>query len=194
MAKTGIEVRIQGNVREQTNRLVRAFGQTLGWSGIRKLEQFATVNAARALQPDVKSAAPDGDSGKLAKAVVARRSRLTKPGAIVGPKQGKSGAFYARFVVYGTRAHAIPKADRTAYLFFSGAVRSRVKHPGARADNFVTQTAERQIDKAERAYTATVQALLEDAALRERVLGFEVRYRSGYNRAWINQGKRTPSA
>ena len=58
MAVNGLELEIQGDVRKQTDALQKVFLETLGWKGIRKLEQFATVNAARALAPYVRAAAP----------------------------------------------------------------------------------------------------------------------------------------
>lgn len=114
MAVNGLELEIQGNVRQQTEALQKVFLETLGWKGIRKLEQFATVNAARALAPYVRDAAPT-DSKFLAKNVRGRRSRITRPGAIVGPVGGKKHAWYSWFVVKGTKPHTIPKIWLVTY-------------------------------------------------------------------------------
>ena len=64
MAVNGLELEIQGDVRRQTEALQKVFLESLGWKGVRKLEQFATVNAARALAPYVRDAAPTDSKGK----------------------------------------------------------------------------------------------------------------------------------
>jgi HK97 gp10 family phage protein len=181
MAKGALEIEIQGKVRQETKKLADTFLNTLGWKGIRKLERFATLNGARAIEPDVRAAAPR-KSGKLAKYVKARRARLTAGGAIVGPQQGKNKAWYAKFVVYGTKAHIqSPRDQGPGWLVFENRVVSKVEHPGAKGDNFVAETAERNIAKVRNAFEATIGKLIEDEALRNKVLGFEANYKRAYN-------------
>jgi HK97 gp10 family phage protein len=181
MAKSALELEIQGDVKKETKKLADTFLNTLGWKGIRKLERFATLNGARAIEPDVRKAAPR-KSGKLAKYVKARRSRYTPGGAMVGPQQGKGKAWYAKFVVYGTKAHIqSPRDQGPGWLVFDQQVVSRVDHPGAKGDNFVAETAERNVGKVRNAFEATIGKLLEDEAFRNKVLGFHAEYVRAYN-------------
>lgn len=177
MAKNALEISIKGNVAAGAQGLWDTFNQSIGKAGVRKLEQFATVNAARALQPDVRDAAPR-DQGALAKSIRGRRSRITRPGAIVGPVAGKKGAWYAWFVVRGTRPHDMPKtsATRRAAMFFDGALHQRVKHPGMSPNNFVERAVAANIHKANEAYGGTVVLMLRDAAFRNKVLGLAAQY------------------
>lgn len=197
MAINGLEVQIQGNVRKQTEALQKVFLETLGWKGIRKLEQFATVNAARALAPYVRAAAPE-HSKLMAKVIRGRKSRLTKPGAIVGPVGGRKGAWYSWFVVKGVNPHRIPKL--TAGQKAGAAINARLDrigaghsifgptpgflHPGTRGDNFVVKATAANINKAEDAMAATIVLLLTDTAKREQVLGLEASYKNKTASRW----------
>jgi hypothetical protein len=174
VAKAAVEIVLQGNVRAEAEALQKAFLNSLGWKGVRKLEQFATVNAARALAKPVRANAPK-DLGGLAKSVRGRRSRITRPGAIVGPVAGKKYAWYSWFVVKGTRPHTIPKV--TAGNMFSD--RKFIEHPGTRGDNFVIEAVEANIQLAKDAMAKTIVLLIHDEAMRAKVLGLEIEYANG---------------
>lgn len=200
MAVNGLELEIQGDVRKQTEALQKVFLETLGWKGIRKLEQFATVNAARALAPYVKAAAPT-DSKQLAKSVRGRKSRITRPGAIVGPVGGKKGAWYGWLIVKGIRPHRIPKL--TGGQQAGQAVRSTLDrlgaghsifgptpgfmHPGVRGDNFVINTVAAKIQVGQDAMAATIVLLLNDEAKRNQVLGLEASYKNKTASRWQSE-------
>lgn len=174
MAKASVEIVLQGNVRAEAEALQKAFLNSLGWKGVRKLEQFATVNAARALAPYVRDKAPT-DTGQLAKSVRGRRSRITRPGAIVGPVAGKKQSWYAWFAVKGTKAHTIPRV--TAANLFSD--RKFIEHPGTRGSNFVIEAVEANIQVAKDAMAKTIVLLINDEAMRAKVLGLEIAYANG---------------
>ena len=174
MAKGTVEIQLQGNVRAEAEALQKVFLNSLGWRGVRKLEQFATVNAARALAKPVREKAPK-DLGGLAKSVRGRRSRITRPGAIVGPVAGKKHAWYAWFAVKGTKPHTIPKI--TAANLFSD--RKFIEHPGIRGNNFVIEAVEANIQLAKDAMAKTIVLLINDEAMRNKVLGLEIEYANG---------------
>jgi hypothetical protein len=200
VAVNGLELEIQGDVRKQTDALQKVFLETLGWKGIRKLEQFATVNAARAFAPHVRAAAPT-DSKQLAKSVRGRKSKITKPGAVVGPVGGRKGAYYAWMVVKGTSAHRIPKltggqragAAANAALDRLGAGHSifgptpGFLHPGVRGDNFVIETVAAKIQVGKDAMAATIVLLLNDTAKRNQVLGLEASYKNKTAARWQSE-------
>jgi len=174
VAKASVEIVLQGNVRAEAEALQKAFLNSLGWRGVRKLEQFATVNAARALAPYVRAKAP-ADTGQLAKSVRGRRSRITRPGAIVGPVAGKKQSWYAWFAVKGTKPHTIPRV--TAANLFSD--RKFIEHPGTRGSNFVIEAVEANIQVAKDAMAKTIVLLINDEAMRAKVLGLEIAYANG---------------
>jgi hypothetical protein len=174
VAKGTVEIQLQGNVRAEAEALQKVFLNSLGWRGVRKLEQFATVNAARALAKPVREKAPK-DLGGLAKSVRGRRSRITRPGAIVGPVAGKKHAWYAWFAVKGTMPHTIPKV--TAANLFSD--RKFIEHPGTRGNNFVIDAVEANIQLAKDAMAKTIVLLINDEAMRNKVLGLEIEYANG---------------
>lgn len=188
-----LELKLQGQIRQESEALQKAFLNTLGWKGVRKLEQFAVVNAARAYAPHVRAAAPK-DVGNLAKSVRGRRSRYQKPGAIVGPTQGKKQAWWSRFVIYGTKPHTIPKTNTVsravnAALDRAGAGYSifgegKIQHPGSRGNNFVHPAVEANYQKGADAFGATVVLLLNDEAKRAKVLGLEIEYANGTAAKW----------
>lgn len=200
MAVNGLELEIQGDVRKQTDALQKVLLETLGWKGIRKLEQFATVNAARALAPYVRAAAPT-DSKALAKAVRGRKSRITRPGAIVGPVGGKRGTWYGWLVVKGTKAHRIPKltggqqagqaVNRTLDRLGAGhsifGPTPGFLHPGTRGDNFVINTVAAKIQVGKDAMAATIVLLLNDTAKRNQVLGLEASYKNKTASRWQSE-------
>ena len=174
MAKASVEIVLQGNVRAEAEALQKAFLNSLGWKGVRKIEQFATVNAARALATYVRAKAPS-DTGQLGKSVRGRRSRITRPGAIVGPVAGKKQSWYAWFAVKGTKPHTIPKV--TAKNLFSD--RTFIEHPGTRGSNFVIEAVEANIQVAKDAMAKTIVLLINDEAMRAKVLGLEIEYANG---------------
>jgi hypothetical protein len=179
VAKGLVEIQLQGNVRAEAEALQKVFLNSLGWRGVRKLEQFATVNAARALAKPVRAAAPK-DLGGLAKSVRGRRSRITRPGAIVGPVASKKYAWYAWFAVKGTKPHTIPKV--TAGNMFSD--RKFIEHPGTRGNNFVIEAVEANIQLAKDAMAKTIVLLINDEAMRNKVLGLEIEYANGTAAKW----------
>lgn len=191
MARSPLEISIKEDVvlREIRN-LQQALGDAFNPRELDKMAQFATVNAARALQDSVRDESPDL-TGFMDKKVKGRRSRLTRPGAIVGPVGGKKGAWYAKFVVYGTRAHRIygsvgGKADllgaaiNKPLKLISGQTVNAVRHPGAQSNNFVVRAAERNIDRATDAYTASMAKFMTDDHFRQKVVGLQATYRSKY--------------
>jgi hypothetical protein len=178
VAKGLVEIQLQGNVRAEAEALQKVFLNSLGWRGVRKLE-FATVNAARALAKPVRAAAPK-DLGGLAKSVRGRRSRITRPGAIVGPVASKKYAWYAWFAVKGTKPHTIPKV--TAGNMFSD--RKFIEHPGTRGNNFVIEAVEANIQLAKDAMAKTIVLLINDEAMRNKVLGLEIEYANGTAAKW----------
>lgn len=184
MARSLLELKIQGDVRREAKALQDVFLNTLGWNGIRKLEQFATVNAARAVQVPVKEAAPGGARGRIGAYVRGRRSRILRPGAIVGPVAGKKAAWYAKFVVYGTKRHDIPKYNVGSFLVFGGKVRTRVKHPGAKGNNFIGPTVDRNMLKVQEAFIGTIALFMRDEAMRNKVVGLELAYKGQTAAKW----------
>lgn len=180
MPKSALEIRMQGKVRAEAQALQDTFLNTLGWKGVRKLEQFATVNAARALAKPVRDGAPKG-SGLLAKSVRGRRSRITRPGAVVGPVMGKKHSWWAWFVVRGTKPHTIPKMTVGSVLRPN---QRFIQHPGTRPDPFVDRAVMSNIGLGEDAFGATVVLLLNDEAKRNKVLGLEESYKNGTAAQW----------
>lgn len=191
MPRSPLEITIQQDVvlREIKN-LQDALGNAFHPRELDKMAQFATVNAARALQDSVRRESPDR-SGFMDKQVKGRRSRLTRPGAIVGPVGGKKGAWYAKFVVYGTKAHRIygsvgGKADflgasiNKPLKLLSGQTVNAVRHPGAQSNNFVVRASERNIDRATDAYVASMAKFMTDDHFRQKVVGLNAYYRSRY--------------
>jgi hypothetical protein len=117
--------------------------------------QLATLNAARTLVKPVKAQAPSR-TGRLKKAVAARKARQDRPAAVVGVKAGKSrgdanGAWYRWFVVSGTNGTRNTKT------------RGRVQVKSIRGRDFVKQAVTEPSNQA-RAISAlnnTVQAFLD---------------------------------
>lgn len=186
MPKGFLEIELQGNIRQQTKALQDTLLNTLGWKGVRRLEQFALVTAARSVQDEVRAETPGGRNGRLGKAVRGRKSRLQYPGAIVGPVGGKKGAWFGWFVVKGTKPHMIPDdtVGRRLNILVGGKVVQRVKHPGARANNFVTPTVEKNIQQVQDAIGATIVMLIRDEAKRNKVLGLQEAYAGKSAAGW----------
>ena len=188
MAKGQVELELQGTIRRDAKALHDAFLNTLGYAGVRKLEQFATVNAARALAPYVREAAPK-DSGLVQQSVRGRRSRITRPGGIVGPVAGKKGAWYAWWTVKGTKPHSLKakqSATRRVAETLSGVV-NPLNHPGTPGSNWVEATVVAYKEKALDAFGATVVLLMRDEAARNKVLGLEVAYANQSAAVWQSQ-------
>jgi hypothetical protein len=185
MARNALEVYIKGDVQKSAQALWDVFEGTLGQKGVRKLEQFATVNAARALAPAVRDAAPT-DHGLMKKSVRGRRSRITRPGAIVGPVAGKKRAWYSWLVVRGTRPHSIPKRTATgrAALFFKGKLFQGVEHPGTKGNNFVDRAVEAHIEDGRDAFAATIVLMFQDQAFRHMVIGLDAQYKNKKAAQW----------
>ena len=181
---TSLELEMQGQIRGQAEQLQKAFLNTLGWKGVRKLEQFATVNAARAWAKSVRAEAP-AKSGALAKTVRGRRSRYTRPGAVVGPTVGRKHAWWARFVIRGTKPHTIPTV--TAGNLFSD--RRFIQHPGTQGDPFVDRAIAKNYSVGANAFGATIVMLMTDEVKRAKVLGFEIEYANRTAAQWQGGGE-----
>jgi len=184
MMPTSLELEMQGQIRGQAEQLQKAFLNSLGWKGVRKLEQFATVNAARAWAKSVRNEAPQ-KSGALAKTVRGRRSRYTRPGAVVGPTVGKKHAWWARFVIQGTKPHTIPTV--TAANLFSNT--RFIQHPGVQGDPFVDRAIAKNYNIGADAFGATIVMLMTDEAKRAKVLGMEIEYANRTAAQWQGGGE-----
>jgi len=116
--------------------------------------QLATLNAARTMVKPVKAAAPVR-TGRLKRAVAARKARKDRPAAVVGVRAGSSrgdqnGAWYRWFVVSGTKGTRMTKAQ------------GRVSVQPIRGRDFVGQTVSAPTNQARaiEALNKTVQAFL----------------------------------
>ena len=117
--------------------------------------QLATLNAARTMVKPVKAGAPVR-TGRLKKAVAARKAYKDRPAAVVGVRAGKSrgdknGAWYRWFVVSGTNGTRNTKA------------RGRVQVQAIRGRDFVKQAVTEPTNQARaiKALNDTVQAFLD---------------------------------
>jgi len=190
MAKSALEIVIKGDVQREAQNLWDAFESTLGQKGVRKLEKFATVNAARALAPFVRDAAPSRH-GLLKKSVRGRRSRLISTGAVVGPVGGKKHAWYGWWVVRGTKPHRIPKpgvAGRVT-LLFGGQLHHSSDHPGSKTNNFVDRAIAAHLSAGQDAFGATIALIFASEAFRKKILGLEIEYANKSAARW--QGDKT---
>lgn len=119
--------------------------------------QLATLNAARTMVKPVKAAAPVR-TGRLKKAVAARKAKRDRPAAVVGVRAGKSrsdanGAWYRWFVVSGTTGNRNTKRQ------------GRVQVTAIRGRDFVKQAVTEPTNQARAidALNKTVQAFLDGA-------------------------------
>lgn len=115
---------------------------------------LATLNAARTLVKPVKAAAPVR-TGRLKRAVAARKARQDRPAAVVGVRAGASrsdtkGAWYRYFVVSGTNGTRMTKE------------RGRITIKPIRGRDFVGQTVSAPNNQARAidALNKTIQAFL----------------------------------
>jgi hypothetical protein len=118
-----------------------------------------------------------------------RRSRITRPGGIVGPVAGKKGAWYAWWTVKGTKPHSLKakqSATRRVAETLSG-ITNPLNHPGTPGSNWVEATVVAYKEKALDAFGATVTLLMEDQAARNKVLGLEVAYANQSAAVWQSQ-------
>jgi hypothetical protein len=128
----------------------------------RRAESIATLNAARTLQPKIKSEAPKGKTGNLKRNVRARGVRWGKPGAVVGVKGGKQGAFYNWFVVAGR--------DDTRQTK-NGIVRVEPVRPNRFVDRVVEKA--NNLQDAINAYSKTITKFLNDGVFRGTAVNFK---------------------
>lgn len=143
----------------------------------RTLQRFTTtasINAARTLVGPMRQRAPR-DTGKMAKAIAARRSRNRGGGAVVGIKGGKSGVWYRWPAVDEARPHVI-RARGGGVLSFLGLNAREVNHPGKRSNPFVLEAAAAGMDKVFDAYAKTIAKLITDKEFRRRVRGLTAKY------------------
>lgn len=128
----------------------------------RRAESIATLNAARTLQPKIKTEAPKGKTGNLKRNVKARGVRWGKPGAVVGVKGGRQGAFYNWFVVAGR--------DDTRQT-----KRGMVRVQPVRPNNFVDRVIQKadNLQNALNAYSNTITKFLNDSVFRGTAVNFK---------------------
>jgi hypothetical protein len=117
--------------------------------------QLATLNAAKTLVKPVRAGAPVR-TGRLKKAVAARKAYKDRPAAVVGVRAGKSrgdknGAWYRWFVVSGTNGTRNTKRQ------------GRVQVQAIRGRDFVKQAVTEPTNQARaiKALNDTVQAFLD---------------------------------
>jgi len=174
--------RFDGNAEDQIDRLRDRLGKAFSPRELRKFEQFAAVNAAKSVVKYVAAASPVGDGKKptMAKLVTGRRSRWTTSGprAIVGPRQGKKGAWYAPFVVYGTKPHKIPAGKKFKVLGFRGITTQSVQHTGTAPNNFVVRAANAHSGIMLDAFALTITKFINDVHFARKVVGLEARYKN----------------
>lgn len=166
---------------DQIDRLNGALGKAFSPRTLIKFEQFATVNAARAAVKHVKAEAPvgDGKGTTMQKVIVGRRSRWRRPRAIVGPKQGKKDAWYAPFVVHGTKPHKISAGKNFKVLGIGTGIKTKsVQHTGTRPNNFVVRAANRASGIMMDAFAITITKLINDREFRGKIAGLEARYKN----------------
>jgi hypothetical protein len=187
MAQNLLELKIQQDVLREAQNLWDTFESTLGQRGVRKLEKFATVNAARALAPYVKAEAPQ-HTGLLAKSIRGRRSRLIGTGAVVGPVGGAKHAWYGWFVVRGTTPHRMPKQGTIGKiaLMFNAEIIHSVEHPGNKANNFVDRAVAAHIQVGQDAFGATIALIFQSEQFRHKILGMEIMYANRTPRDWAH--------
>lgn len=143
----------------------------------RTLQRYTTqasINAARTLVKPMRQKAPK-DSGKLANAIAARRSKVKGGGAVVGIKGGKSGVWYRWPAVDAAQPHII-RAKGDGALAFLGIRTKEVMHPGKKANTFVNDAAEANLPKVFDAYAKTIAKLITDKEFRRRVKGLVAKY------------------
>ncbi len=165
---------------DQIDRLRGALGGAFDHRTLVKFEQFAVVNAARSVAKYVRAAAPVGDNKAptMKKLIVGRRSRWQRPRAIVGPKQGKKDAWYAPFVVHGTKPHKISAGKRFKVLSFGGISTKSVQHLGTAPNNFVVRAANAHSGVMMDAFALTITKLINDKEFRGKVAGLQATYKN----------------
>lgn len=128
----------------------------------RRAESIATLNAARTLQPKIKTEAPKGKTGNLKRNVKARGVRWGRPGAVVGVKGGRKGAFYNWFVVAGRDDSRQTK-------------RGMVRVQPVRPNNFVDRVVQKvdNLQNAVNAYSNTITKFLNDSVFRGTAVNFK---------------------
>jgi hypothetical protein len=127
----------------------------------RRAEAIGTLNAARTLQPKIKTEAPT-KTGNLKRNVRATGVRWGKPGAVVGIRGGKKGAFYNWFVVAGR--------DDTRQTK-SGMVRVKPVRPNTFVDRVVQKADNLQV--AIDAYSNTISAFLNNSVFQRTAVKFK---------------------
>lgn len=119
--------------------------------------QLATLNAASTMVKPIRAAAPVR-TGRLKRAVAARKARQDRPAAVVGVRAGSSrgdtkGAWYRWFVVSGTNGTRMTKE------------RGRVTVKAIRGRDFIKQASSAPSNQARaiEVLNKTVQAFLSGA-------------------------------
>lgn len=128
----------------------------------RRAEAIATLNAARTLQPKIKTEAPKGATGNLKRNVKARGVRWGKPGAVVGVKGGRQGAFYNWFVIAGRDDTRQTKR---------GIAKVAPVGPNRFVDRVIQRRENLQI--AIEAYSKTITAFLNNSVFRGTAVNFK---------------------
>ena len=168
------------SAEDQIDRLRGALTGAFDHRTLVKFEQFAVVNAARSVAKYVRAAAPVGDNKAptMSKLIVGRRSRWNRPRAIVGPKQGKKDAWYAPFVVHGTKPHTIKAGKRFKALVFGGTAVKSVQHLGTAPNNFVVRAANAHSGIMLDAFAVTITKLINDRHFANKVAGLQAKYKN----------------
>lgn len=138
-----------------TDELRLGFMESSNPKKFKAMLQLATLNAARTLVKPVKAGAPVR-TGRLKKAVAARKGKNDRPSSVVGVRAGNSrgdmnGAWYRWFVVSGTNGTRNTKT------------RGRVQVKAIRGRDFVKQAVTEPSNQARaiEALNKTVQAFLD---------------------------------
>lgn len=110
---------------------------------LNKTLQKGTDAVGKFLKPRVQAAAPKR-TGRLRKSISARKAKRSKPATIITARP--KVAFYRHMVIGGTRPHRIRFPDQKA----AGVAKAdgNIRHPGAKADDFIRRTAEQYDDQA----------------------------------------------
>ena len=187
-ALTHDSLRIGGDWKElQKISLALAFmGDT---SAVNRMLNLATLNAARTFVPKLKAEAPNAGggqgyaTGRIKKAIKARRAKYNWPGAVVGIKAGesrsdKSGAWYRWLYTSPSRAHRITPRKAGGRLKTQYGYASSVEHPGWSGNNFVDRVTDQNpanLEAAMNAFHNSVASAYNDGPLRKTVLRYKRR-------------------
>lgn len=140
-----------------------AFLECSNLAASKRLRNIASLNAAKKFVVPMRAAAPK-DTGRLRRAVAARRARYQAPGAVVGIRAGASresqnGAWYRWFVTTGRYGKRTTKAGVKA-------VKAVKPNP------FVIRTTNQNNlqNEALESYASTIQAFFNNEAFNNTIM------------------------